>query len=91
MSLKSLLGILLLLRRINPDVVFEVHNMNITTLDNFKLFVDRIKHGNLSGAQVDLVLSCVDNFEARMTVNTACNEENQVTEEPKSKHGRLVN
>ncbi|KAI6238286.1 Ubiquitin-like modifier-activating enzyme 5 [Aphelenchoides fujianensis] len=62
---------------INPDVQFEVHNMNITTLDNFKTFVDRIKHGSMDGGQVDLVLSCVDNFEARMTVNTACNEENQ--------------
>ncbi|KAI6170417.1 Ubiquitin-like modifier-activating enzyme 5 [Aphelenchoides bicaudatus] len=64
--------------KINPDVAFEVHNMNITTLDNFKLFVQRIKQGSLDGGQVDLVLSCVDNFEARMTVNTACNEENQI-------------
>ncbi|KAI6231311.1 Ubiquitin-like modifier-activating enzyme 5 [Aphelenchoides besseyi] len=63
---------------INPDVEFEVHNMNITTVENFKLFVDRLKHGSLHGSQVDLVLSCVDNFEARMTVNTACNEENQI-------------
>uniref|UniRef100_A0AC34QQW7 THIF-type NAD/FAD binding fold domain-containing protein n=1 Tax=Panagrolaimus sp. JU765 TaxID=591449 RepID=A0AC34QQW7_9BILA len=66
------------LLHINPDVEIEVHNMNITTLNNFKIFVDRIKHGNLDGGQVDLVLSCVDNFEARMTVNTACNEENQI-------------
>jgi len=66
------------LLHINPDVEIEVHNMNITTMENFKIFVDRIKHGNLDGTQVDLVLSCVDNFEARMTVNTACNEENQI-------------
>ena len=39
-------------------------------MENFKIFVDRIKHGSLDGTQVDLVLSCVDNFEARMTVNT---------------------
>lgn len=26
---------------------------------------------------MDLVLSCVDNFEARMAINTACNELNQ--------------
>lgn len=26
---------------------------------------------------VDLVLSCVDNFEARMAINAACNELNQ--------------
>lgn len=45
--------------------------MNITTVDNFDKFVDRIRHGGSSaGSRVDLVLSCVDNYEARMTVNT---------------------
>ncbi|CAN8000465.1 unnamed protein product [Ixodes pacificus] len=34
--------------------------------------------GNLQGGPVDLVLSCVDNFEARMAINTACNELDQV-------------
>ncbi|KAK6054859.1 ThiF family protein [Cooperia oncophora] len=63
---------------INPDVMIETHNYNITTVENFNKFVDRIRHGSLTGGKVDLVLSCVDNFEARMTVNTACNEENQV-------------
>ncbi|KAI1711163.1 thiF family domain-containing protein [Ditylenchus destructor] len=66
------------LYHINPDVEFEIHNMNITTMENFKIFVERIKHGSLTKKNVDLVLSCVDNFEARMTVNTACNEENQI-------------
>ena len=28
---------------INPDVVFEVHNYNITTLDNFKHFMHTIR------------------------------------------------
>ncbi|KAL3998018.1 Ubiquitin-like modifier-activating enzyme 5 [Acanthocheilonema viteae] len=63
---------------INPDVVFETYNTNITTVENYSLFVDRIRKGNLAGEKVELVLSCVDNFEARMTINTACNEENQV-------------
>ncbi|VDN82824.1 unnamed protein product [Brugia pahangi] len=36
------------------------------------------RKGNLTGEKVELVLSCVDNFEARMTINTACNEENQI-------------
>uniref|UniRef100_A0AC34F783 THIF-type NAD/FAD binding fold domain-containing protein n=1 Tax=Panagrolaimus sp. ES5 TaxID=591445 RepID=A0AC34F783_9BILA len=66
------------LLHINPDVEIEVHNMNITTMENFNIFVNRIQHGNLNNGKVDLVLSCVDNFEARMTVNTACNEENQI-------------
>ncbi|KAM6338461.1 ubiquitin-like modifier-activating enzyme 5 isoform 1-T1 [Podargus strigoides] len=59
------------LRNINPDVQFEVHNYNITTLDNFEHFMDRISNGALEeGKPVDLVLSCVDNFEARMAINT---------------------
>lgn len=63
------------LEEINPDVVFEAHNYDITTLDNFNHFCKRISEGSLSGSSpVDLVLSCVDNFEARMTINTACNE-----------------
>ncbi|KAL7886756.1 hypothetical protein AOLI_G00044770 [Acnodon oligacanthus] len=67
------------LRNINPDVVFETHNYNITTMDNFTHFMDCISNGGLEeGKPVDLVLSCVDNFEARMAINTACNELGQV-------------
>ena len=62
---------------INPDVQFETHNYNITTMDNFQHFMNRIREGSLTGGSVDLVLSCVDNFEARMAINTACNEVNQ--------------
>ncbi|XP_055337246.1 ubiquitin-like modifier-activating enzyme 5 [Paramacrobiotus metropolitanus] len=64
---------------INPDVTIEVHNMNITLMDKFDLFMERIRRGH-PGVQgpVDLVLSCVDNFEARMAINKACNELNQV-------------
>lgn len=66
------------LRDINPDVEFEVYNYNITTMDNFSHFVDRItKGGKAVGKHVDLVLSCVDNFEARMAINAACNEVGQ--------------
>lgn len=66
------------LREINPDVEFEVYNYNITTTDNFDHFQSRIKQGALKGGgPVDLVLSCVDNFEARMAINMACNECNQ--------------
>lgn len=78
---------------VNPDVEIEVHNFNITTVDNFDTFVQRIRYvhashksckqflfrqGSLTNSRVDLVLSCVDNFEARMAVNMACNEENQI-------------
>lgn len=63
---------------INPDVEIEVHNFNITTVENFKIFMDRIQKGSLAGGPMDLVLSCVDNFEARMAINIACNELGQV-------------
>ncbi|KAK3596321.1 hypothetical protein CHS0354_031656 [Potamilus streckersoni] len=63
------------LKEINPDVEFEIYNYNITTVDNFQHFMDRISKGGLKECTpVDLVLSCVDNFEARMAINTACNE-----------------
>jgi len=67
------------LSNINPDVQFEAFNYNITTVENFQHFVDRVRLGNLAGdGPVDLVLSCVDNFEARMTINAACNELGQI-------------
>ncbi|RXM28636.1 Ubiquitin-like modifier-activating enzyme 5 [Acipenser ruthenus] len=84
-------------RNINPDVKFERHNYNITTVDNFTHFMDRISNGGLEeGKPVDLVLSCVDNFEARMAINTACNEigqiwmESGVSENAVSGHIQLI-
>lgn len=85
------------LRNINPDVLFETHNYNITTMENFTHFMDRISHGGLEeGKPVDLILSCVDNFEARMAINTACNElgqiwmESGVSENAVSGHIQLI-
>ncbi len=55
-----------------------------------------LRQGSLSGGPVDLVLSCVDNFEARMAINTACNELNQtwfesgVAENAVSGHIQLI-
>ncbi|KAF8686230.1 hypothetical protein HU200_043612 [Digitaria exilis] len=61
---------------INPDVVLESYSLNITTVKGFETFLASLKarssHGRSTG--VDLVLSCVDNYEARMVVNQACNE-----------------
>ncbi|CAH0382373.1 unnamed protein product [Bemisia tabaci] len=81
---------------INPDVVMETHNYNITTIDNFQHFMDRISEGGLNGGAVDLVLSCVDNFEARMAINVACNTlgqtwfESGVSENAVSGHIQLI-
>ena len=50
-------------------------SFNICRLD-LTLFHSK---GHLSeGKPVDVVLSCVDNFEARMAINQACNELGQV-------------
>ena len=81
---------------INPDVEFEDYNYNITTVDNFEHFMSRISTGSLKGGPVDLVLSCVDNFQARMSVNQACNElgqtwiESGVSEDAVSGHIQLI-
>ncbi|XP_027196905.2 ubiquitin-like activating enzyme 5 [Dermatophagoides pteronyssinus] len=62
------------LQFINPDVKIDIYNYNITTVDNFDHFMQTLLTGNLKNGPVDLVLSCVDNFEARMAINQACNE-----------------
>ena len=56
------------LRGINPDVAIESYTMNITTLQGFDAFKASIID-NDGASRVDLVLSCVDNYEARMTIN----------------------
>ena len=84
------------LANINPDVVIDVFNYNITTVKNFAHFQQQISGGGLRGNRVDLVLSCVDNFEARMSINMACNElrqdwiESGVSENAVSGHIQLV-
>ncbi|KAM3144702.1 Ubiquitin-like modifier-activating enzyme 5 [Paramecium bursaria] len=65
------------LQNINPDVQIEAYNLNITSNDGFAQLQERIKNGGING-KVDLVLSCVDNYAARMTINSACNELDQV-------------
>lgn len=83
---------------INPDVTIETHNYNITTVENFDNFMRTISTGSLAqpGTAVDLILSCVDNFEARMAINAACNElalnwiESGVSENAVSGHIQLI-
>lgn len=82
---------------INPDVQIVTQNYNITTVDSFDKFMEAISTGGLEpGAPVDLVLSCVDNFEARMAINTACNElsmtwfESGVSENAVSGHIQVI-
>jgi len=65
------------LHEINPDVTIETHTYNITHTEHFDHFVQCLNHGAIGETKpVDLVLGCVDNFEARVTINHACLEQN---------------
>lgn len=69
----------LTLEDINPDVIIEEYTYDITVNENFDHFMKMISHGGKDGSSsVDLVLSCVDNYSARMAVNQACTELRQV-------------
>lgn len=46
-------------------------------IGGFDHLLDRIKKGGKNGERISLVVSCVDNYAARMTINTACNELDQ--------------
>jgi len=85
------------LAEINPDVIIEAYTYNITSMDHFDDFVNRIKTGSIDKKRpVDLVLGCVDNFEARVAINQACLElgvkwmESGVSENAVSGHIQFV-
>ena len=69
--------------------------MNITTVDGFDAFKSSIMEPRGLG-KVDLILSCVDNYEARMTINQVCLElgqvwmESGVSEDAVSGHIQLI-
>ena len=84
------------LTEINPDVEYESWNMNITTVDGFAEFVDSLTDPDTKKSKVDLVLACVDNYEARHAINQACLEleqtwmESGVSEDAVSGHIQVM-
>lgn len=66
------------LEKINPDVIIEGYSYNIVSNEHFDKFVDKIKTGSINGDKIDVILSCVDNYGARMAINKACNVLNQM-------------
>ena len=58
---------------INPDVRIETYPVNITTIQGFNTFKSKLV-GPDGNSRVDLVLACVDNYEARIHINRACLE-----------------
>lgn len=81
---------------INPDVVLEPYTMNITTLEGYEAFKSSIVDPKTGESRVNLILSCVDNYEARMTINEVCLElgqtwmESGVSEDAVSGHIQVV-
>lgn len=59
----------LTLEKINPNVKLEAYNGNITSEEYYDILCDKIVRGGLEGQRADLVLSCVDNYAARMSIN----------------------
>lgn len=57
------------LHAINPDVALETHACDVTTVAGYGVLA-----ACLRGGGVDLVLSCVDNYQARLTINRVCCE-----------------
>ncbi len=66
------------LEKINPDVKIEGYSYNITSNEHFDKFLDKISTGGIDNKQIDMVLSCVDNYGARMAINKSCNMLNQI-------------
>ena len=67
------------LEKINPDVIIEGYSCNITSNEHFEQFLERIQHGGVTlNSKIDMILSCVDNYGARMAINKACNILNQI-------------
>jgi molybdopterin/thiamine biosynthesis adenylyltransferase len=60
------------LGHINPDVAIESYTMNITTVSGFDQFKASVTDPGSGVSRVDLILSCVDNYEARITINQVC-------------------
>jgi len=84
------------LEGINPDVALEAFHLNITSLQGFDAFKSSLCAPGGTSSRVDLVLSCVDNYEARMTINQVCLElgqtwmESGVSEDAVSGHIQVV-
>lgn len=66
------------LEKINPDVIIEGFSYNIVSNEHFDKFLNKVETGSLKGGRVDMILSCVDNYGARMAINKACNMLNQI-------------
>lgn len=85
-----------IIQQINPDVKTEAHTYNLVQMAHFAHFGSRLASGSLTGGKVDMVLGCVDNFTARLSINAACCElgvpwfESGVSEDAMGGHLQLI-
>jgi molybdopterin/thiamine biosynthesis adenylyltransferase len=61
------------LSEINPDVAIETFHHNITTVSGYRSFRSTLTNAD-GGSRVNVLLSCVDNYNARIHINRACLE-----------------
>ena len=86
----------LTLESINPNTIIHAHNGDITLGEGYDKLFASISEGGIDGKKCDLVLSCVDNYAARMTINSLCNEldqiwiESGVSEDALSCHTQII-
>ena len=54
---------------LNPDTVFEVHNLDIATEENKQKLKETVASGSLDlKSSVNMLIGCVDNWEARQVL-----------------------
>lgn len=66
------------LHAINPDVDIECHNLDVTLLSSYEILRESILHGGLKKDRIQLLLCCVDNYNARTVINQICLREDQI-------------
>jgi len=54
---------------LNPDTVFEVHNLDIATEENKQKLKETVASGSLDRkSSVNMLIGCVDNWDARQVL-----------------------
>ncbi|KAL7068130.1 thif family protein [Cryptosporidium serpentis] len=82
------------LKMINPDIDIIGYNLNICT--NTDKFFEILKTSSKTKSLVDLVISCVDNYAARITISQICNQhgivwfESGISESAVSGHIQMI-
>jgi ubiquitin-like modifier-activating enzyme 5 len=66
------------LEKITTGVAIEGFSYNIVSNDYFDQFLEKVEKGSLTGGRIDMILSCVDYYGARMAINKACNVLNKI-------------